>query len=725
MCGHSSGRTRGDLRAAHSYLRRFQWQGLLRFGPFRWSDVAPWRAARVAVGVVVPLAVGLAGGHLEYGVYASLGALPAGFVTFQGVTRTRVAAVVAASVGMAVSTFVGGTTAAFAPWLSVPVVIVWGYVTGLAVCLGPRPSVAVNQWAVALLIAFGMPLGPPEAALRAGLVIAGGLFQGVLVLFQAALVGVSWALQRGDPERAALSDSFRYLATYASELATDRAGPPPPVAFPATVRLGDPSPLLPMRVLLAYFDLLELAERIRAGLAALGDHADGETTRSASRFAADIGQVLEAIARALAAGRGNRAGRVGELERLVTSLKAPTGTDWSWVAEALLGLLRDVTGILVRVDKGPARTPTGAASNGSVAPLPEAGIEWQALALRANLTPAGETGRHAVRLAVVAGLAETIVQATGPFEGRWMVLTIFLVLKPDFNSTVYRSIHRALGTAVGAGLGAAAAELARSDQAGLVIAATVALAAAYALFDVNYLLYSCLLTVFLVILLEILGLPAAATAQARLTETAVGGALAIVAYSLWPTWEGLTAQEKFARAVEAHGQYASALLREAAHPGRATSARLRALQATARRARTDAEASTARLADEPPSPPLTPVVAQTLVAAVTRIAHAELSLHALVTSPAAAAYRKGGRGTDAGTQRLEALGIAVGSTMTTLADAIRSQQPPGNPHSLGRLYTKMRDRPPPLEPVPVNITDSLVYAIDTLEVVLRSTRPAG
>ncbi len=80
---------------------------------------------------------------------------------------------------MAVSTFVGATTAATLPWLLVPVVIVWAYVIGLMVSLGPRLSVAALQWSVGLLIAVGLPLGPAEATLRAGLVLAGGLLSRV------------------------------------------------------------------------------------------------------------------------------------------------------------------------------------------------------------------------------------------------------------------------------------------------------------------------------------------------------------------------------------------------------------------------------------------------------------------------------------------------------------------------------------------------------------------
>lgn len=110
--------------------------------------------------------------------------------------------------------------------------------------------------------------------------------------------------------------------------------------------------------------------------------------------------------------------------------------------------------------------------------------------------------------------------------------------------------------------------------------------------------------------------------------------MALIAYRMWPTWEGHTAQQKFARLVATHSQYVTCLLHQFAHPDQSEPARLRNLQAAARRARTDAEASTARLANEPPHPPLTPAVAHAFVAAVTRLAHAELALHALLLQQA-------------------------------------------------------------------------------------------
>src|SRR6202043_2102453 len=185
---------------------------------------------------------------------------------------------------------------------------------------------------------------------------------------------------------------------------------------------------------------------------------------------------------------------------------------------------------------------------------------------------------------------------------------------------------------------------ARLSQGRLVAAAAASVAVAYALFDVSYLLFNLFLTAFVLALLDLLGTPALRTAEARLLDTVIGSALALVAYFAWPTWEGAAAQEKFARLLEAHGAYGAGLLRELAQPGIVDAAQLRALQGTARRARSDAEAATVRLMDEPARAPFTPQVARLLIAAVARFAHAELALHALALSPDRPMNRAGAPG---------------------------------------------------------------------------------
>ncbi|MEV6024844.1 FUSC family protein [Streptomyces sp. NPDC052036] len=684
---------------------------MLRPGRFDWHELAYGGALRVAVGVAAPLAAGTATGHPQYGAFASLGALPAGFASLQGVTRTRAVTVVAASAGAAMSTFVGGVLAASAPWLLVPVVALWGYATGLAVCLGRWMSVAVLQWPVALLIASGIPLGPSEAALRAGLVLAGGLFQG-------ALVAVSWTVRPGAAERAALADSYRSLSAYARGLAAGRTGPPPPADFVAGDAVADPNPLLAAAVRADHLNLLEQAERIRASLAALAAHTDDDPSGAARLFATDTAQALDGIADALNAGPEDRAPPVRKPNsRFTWQEEAADDTGWQWVAEALLCQLRAVDRIL-----GHAPTPNRPAPCDGPGtpdrPVPRDTVQWTALTLRANLTAAGETGRHALRLAAVTGLVEFMVEASDLYEGRWAVMTAFLVLRPDFATTLSRSVHRAVGTAVGAGLGATAAIAAHPGGAGLIVGATIAVAAAFALFAVNYLLFSVFLTAFLVILLEIFGLSAGSTATTRLAQTALGAACAIIAYWVWPTWEGLSAQQKFARLLTSHSSYTASLLQQLSHPEELDPSRLRALQTTARRDRTDAEASTARLAAEPPQPPMTPAVARTLVAVVMRLAQAELALHALVLQRPAAVQEKQPQDHDSRTS-LDALAVALRTTLEKLAESLLTLEAPGDLPPLHRIQASSRNQPVPGGRRTALLVDGLVDATDALTDVVR------
>ena len=69
-----------DLRASRAFLAsEVSHGGWLDLGQFRWRDATRGRAARAAFGVVVPLAIGMATGHVEYGTFAALGAQPAGW----------------------------------------------------------------------------------------------------------------------------------------------------------------------------------------------------------------------------------------------------------------------------------------------------------------------------------------------------------------------------------------------------------------------------------------------------------------------------------------------------------------------------------------------------------------------------------------------------------------------------------------------------------------------
>ena len=694
------------------------WKRFTQLGPLRWENAAPRRASRVALGVVAPLVVGLVCGRVDYGGYAALGALPAGFVSFQGQSRTRVTAVVVASVGMAISTFVGAVTAAISPWLLVPIIALWGYFTGLAVSLGQRYSVAVLQWSIALLIAAGLPFGPSDAALRSALVLAGGLLQGVLV-------AASWAISPGSGERAALAASYRALATYAAGLAAGASGPPPPTAFPAGTALDDPNPLLPTAVRLALVDLLEEAERVRASLAALAVQIADAAPDQALEIRAlmpVVARILNLSADALVATGAERALVVGDLAAELSRRQVPAGAAWRWARESMLGQLRAVGRIIASLDAG---LPGLAEDGGRTA---RSRRWWQGsvgtviATLHANATTASEAGRHALRLAVIAALAEVAVQITGLYQGRWVILTIFVVLKPDYGSTLFRGVQRGLGTIVGAGLGGAAAELLHSGQGVLVAIAGICVTAAYTLFDVSFLLFSVFVTAFIVVLLDLLGSPVVRTAEARLLDTFIGAVLALAAYLAWPTWEGRAAQEKFARLLDAHRVFAAAVFRQLIHPGPEAASQLRALQGAARIARSDAEAATARLREEPAHVPLTPELAQGVIAAVTRLAHAELALHAFVLSRCASMDPSAAL--DGVAAPVDAFAVALDAAMSQLAAAVSRLRQPGPIPALRPIQAALRLEPQLHDSPLIGITDRLVDAVNTLDSVLRSRLPA-
>jgi uncharacterized membrane protein YccC len=612
--------------------------------------------------VITPLIIGIATGKAEYGTYAALGALPAGFVAFRGVTRTRVLAVLAAATGMAISTFVGAVTADGAPWLLFVVIFAWAYAIGLLAALGPTVLVVSLQWPVALLIASAIPLDPAAAGLRAGLVLAGGLWQ-------CALVIGSWTVNRGSVERAGLADTFAELAAYAAHVAAGEPGPPAPGQLAASRVLADPNPLLRTATRQHLQDLVQEAERIRATLTALGvGRAAGDQAQDPSALLACAAAVLRDLADGLRGRTAELADRAVAARARLRGMSAEAGTGWQWAGDALLGQLRSACRIAERLS-----TLEQHADTTSIPPVlrpHQVRDAW--LTLQASAGRSSEAGRHALRLAVVTALAEIIVRASGIGHGYWAVLTIFIVLRPDYSSTLQRGLQRAAGTVAGAGLGVCTVLLGRIGPAALLAGIGVSLLAAYAVFTVNYVLYAVFLTDFVVVLLDLLGLPPGSTAIQRIIGTGIGTGLAMLAYVFWPTWEGTSAAEKFARLAEAQGAYAAALLRAYTRPG--VTGRLRGLQLAARRARTDAVASADRLAGEPEHAPMRSVTAGELAAAGHRIAQATLTLSAVVGTHHAAASRAATKhGAEAELQAdLDKLAAGVETAAGQIAAALRA-----------------------------------------------------
>lgn len=362
-------------------------------------------------------------------------------------------------------------------------------------------------------------------------------------------------------------------------------------------------------------------------------------------------------------------------------------------------------------------------------PSSEAGarLRHKLLALRACLGPSSEAGRHALRLGVTAALTDLLVRVAGLSHGYWAVLTVFIVLRPDYSSTLQRGLQRAGGTVVGAGLGIATALLARVGTPALLVGTGVSLAAAYSVFMVNFLLLGVFLTDFVVVFLALLGLPADQTALARLAGTGVGAALALIGYIVWPTWAGMSANEKFAVLLEDQGQYAAALLRAYSRPAASDPAHLRSLQLEGRRAHSDADASALRLIDEPPKPPMTAELARALIAETDRLATAELILQAAVSADGQADAVPSGQA-GPGQAPIDRLAAGLGAASDVLARSLRALKPPGPLPPLRQLQAAVSGQPD-ADRVVLTTTDAIVDAVnsttDILHRYLTGTRKQG
>jgi uncharacterized membrane protein YccC len=473
---------------------------------------------RTALGVGVPLLVGTALDRPLDGLAAAGGAFAAGFALFAHGYRTRLSAVLVATAGVALSTFVGAAVGDVL-WLFALTTAVWGFVAGMLVSLGVAAGILGVQSVIGLLVItqYSMPI--EDGLGRARLVLLGGLVQVVLLL-------TAWPLRRSPAERSALAAVYRSLGAYAAALPAGIAEPPDvrPLAE-ARRALRDPQPFLRDEHALLFEQLHEQAERTRttlAGLALVRSRLVGwpsreravalldELAEQAAALLRDIAAAAElprsaARAAALTAAGPERAPeRWARLSGATAALRdeaaaaGPSGThvgaslvgEVERLATALLGHLEAVVR-LSRAASGPARARTRSTALQDALPT-----------LRAHLTLRSAVLRHALRLAGVLG-GGTALAGLLPFEHRyWLPLTALVVLKPDFRSTFTRGLGRILGTGVGALLAGLLTALLQPGPLLLTVLVVATAWGCYAVLFANYALFGLCVTAFVVFLLS-------------------------------------------------------------------------------------------------------------------------------------------------------------------------------------------------------------------------------
>ena len=644
-----------------------------------WSQFEPGAAFRCTIGVAVPLVVATAFHLPSVAAFGAIGAISVGFGSFLGTERGSAVVMVGASLAMGAA-IVAGALVADSTIAAIGVAVTTAFIGGFLIVFGVAASFIGLQVTIAVLIASGLPSGV-DPFIGGALVVAGGLLQTLLLV-------LVWPARLFGNERRIVVAGYRSLATYAEGIPAPQPVAPEPHTFTTT---GD---------VLVFRALLQEAERLRASLALL-----------ATRFelllpvhVACVQNLTGAIAVIL-----------NEIAAAVSERRAPEDVHGSWdaitrcaenlpsaeVLDALFGQLRAAWRTAGTLTSRAARTmPAGVRA----VELPS----WRDIltTIAANLSPQSAAFRHAVRLAVAVGIAETVSRLAALPRGYWMPMTAAMVLKPDFTDTFTRSFARVAGTLLGAAIATAIVQVWVPPPAALVCLVLILVWACYALFLVNYALFTVCLTGFIVFLLMLSGVAEMTAASLRAEYTIAGGIVALVVYAAWPTWSGRSLRGVLTDVLDSHRAYVAALLSAFEKGQSPNGERLNQLRAAGRLARSNAEAMIERMAHEPArAAALSPQSALDVLAALRRNALAALALHAAVE-----------RGVGDAEPGVGSLRELIDRRLSQLSSAIRAGAAVEEMPQLRRAQLSL---PASAEKLIGPETDIMVDAINTIAAVLR------
>ena len=471
----------------------------------------PWRdVVRFAVAVPAPLALAMAvggtapGPALGAGVFGTTGALAASLAPQSGPLRDKLrrtaAAVTFGGIGL-----VAGQYAAGGGWQPVVVIALLSAAAALISAVNAALSLGALQLLVYTALASGLST-PLSAVAEVGFFLAGAAWATLATLVQART-------ESQDPDRTSVAAVFDRIADLLDAVGTPGAE--------------------------------EARRSLTTALNAAYDRVIGSRSRSAGRTKelSELAGVLNAAAAlvegAVAAVRAEEPADPADVPA-VRALAAALREDRELAGERPAPL-EGATPARRAVRHGVRRVwtvvgdPEERAGSAALRPPRDWRLRVRELAERTLGSP--DTRAFAVRLVLCMTVAEVARQYLPIQRPYWVLLTVAIVLKPDFGSVFTRAIQRGAGTLLGVLLGSAL--LAVLPRNGWVLVA-MAVAAGFMPWgrNANFGLFSVFQTPVIILLLD-LSLPSDPGLVAdRLTDTLIGCAIVLVfGYLLWPqTW---------------------------------------------------------------------------------------------------------------------------------------------------------------------------------------------
>jgi hypothetical protein len=508
----------------------------------------PWGTmARAVFAVWVPLAVAFATGRRELALLPALGALLSisidnGGPYWDRVKRIGGAAVFGGAPGLLIGTLIHGRG-----WIAVVVVVFMAGVSAVLARLGAVGSVTGLQLFVYSTLGLG-PLGELRPYWHTA------LQWGVGVAWAILLITPGFLLAPRSAERKAVAAVYHAIAADLRAIGT-RASADTHQAL-ATALNNAYDAMLTGRAsangrsrrdmqLMAVLNVSHTLVEATSALRATGERVPPWVTDTVDR-----------LANAVLGGHGPGAGMLGtggSGRRQPGPEALPMiPPEWSPSPGALA--LRDGLVTLERVISGnwapPAAPPPVAGSAGLLGRLGRQ--------LRGRLLHVGELlagGRlaweYTLRLMLCTGVAAVLSEVLPLQRSYWLVLTVGIILKPDYGSVFARALQRAIGTVVGAVVGAVILAIVPYGPWLLVPFGVFAALLPFARAR-NFGLVATFLTPLVVLLIDLLEPSGWRLAEDRLIDTVLASAVVlVVGYAPWPSAWQAQLPGQFAEAVRA------------------------------------------------------------------------------------------------------------------------------------------------------------------------------
>jgi uncharacterized membrane protein YccC len=490
----------------------------------------PWRAMALAVFALwVPMAVGFATGRRELALLPAMGGLLSVMIDNGGpywprVERIGMAAVFGGAPGLLIGTVIHGHG-----WFAVLAVVVVAGVSAMLARLGAVGSVTGLQLFVYSALGLG-PLGLLRPWWHTVLEFLAGVAWALLLITPGYLISprsaerkavaeVYYALARGlrligtpgmPGARVALANALN--AAYDAML-TGRAS--------AGGRSGRDMHL--MAVLNVSHQFAEAAAALRA----TGERVPPLVADEIERFGDAIVDEHGPGSGVLGFG-GRRAAGGPQLPLIPPPWSSSPGAHA--LRDAMVNLARVLSGNWTPASAVPTPAPVRRG-------MPER-LRTRAERVIEQLLGGRIAWEFTIRLMLCTGVAAVISEVLPLSRSYWVVLTVGIILKPDYGSVFARAVQRGVGTVVGAVLGAVILAVVPYGPWLLLPFGVLAALLPYAKAR-NFGLAATFLTPLVVLLIDLLDVGGWHLAEARLVDTVLASVIVLlVGYAPWPSaWQ--------------------------------------------------------------------------------------------------------------------------------------------------------------------------------------------